>query len=90
MLGDLFGGLVQPILVRRQLDDFHRREPLGRIRRGITQWRQFVRRHQNLDVMLREAEQLRRGGNIEASREILRRPRRQGAGGYFIRHTGLS
>ena len=55
VFGNLLGGLVLSLFICRQPDE---REPLWRIRRRIAQWRQLAHRHQNLNVMLREAQQV--------------------------------
>ena len=68
IFGNLLRGLVQPIFVSGQTDHLDRCKPLGRIRSGIAQGRQLALGHQNLNVMLREAEQFRHRHHIKACR----------------------
>jgi len=71
---NLLRGLVQPIFVRSQTDHLDRRKPLGRIRGRIAERRQLAHGHQNLNVMLREAGQLRRRRDIKTCWQTFGRP----------------
>jgi len=62
-LGDLSGGLMQPVLVSSQPDHFNGSKPVRRAGSGVAQRCQFAYAHQNLNVTLRETEQFRRGRN---------------------------
>ena len=44
---NLFGGLVQPVLISREPNHFDGSNPLGRIRGGIAQRSQLTDGHQN-------------------------------------------
>ena len=68
VFGNLFGGLVQPVLVRRETDHLDGRKPFRRIGSRIAQRRQLARGLQNLNIMLREAEQFRRRRDIKTCR----------------------
>ena len=57
VFGNFLCSPVQPVLISRQTDHCDRRKPLGRIGCWIAQWSQLAYTHQNLDVILREAEQ---------------------------------
>jgi hypothetical protein len=59
---------VQPVLISGQTDHLDGRKPFRRIRGWIAQRRQLANRHQNLNVMLRKAEQFRRRRDIKACR----------------------
>ena len=74
VFGNLFGGLVQPVLVGCQAYHFDGGKPFRRIRGGIAGRRQLAHSHQNLNVMLREAQQFCRRRGIKACRQIFRRP----------------
>ena len=68
VFGNLLRGLVQPVLVHCEPNHLDGRKPFRRIRCRITERRQLAHRHQNLNVMLREAEQFRRRRDIKACR----------------------
>ena len=74
VFGNFLGGLVQPVLIRREADNFNRGEPLRCVWRRVAQGSQLPRRHQNLNVVLREPEDSRRGSHVESRRNILRSP----------------
>lgn len=56
VFGNLFRGLVQPIPVSSQPDHLDRAEPFGSVLNRIAQRFKLARHHQNLNVMLGEAE----------------------------------
>lgn len=70
-------GFVQPVLVSGEPDYFDGGKPFWRIWCRVAQWRQLAHAHQNLNVILREAEQLCRRRDIKPGRQIPRRPGRQ-------------
>ena len=59
---------VEPLAVRRQSNDLDGGEPFWRVRRRVTERLQLAGGHQNLNVMLREPKQFRRGCPIKAGR----------------------
>jgi hypothetical protein len=68
VFGNLFRGLVQPILISRETNHLNGGKPFRRIWSRIAQRRQLAHGHQNLNVTLREAEQFRRRRDIKARR----------------------
>jgi hypothetical protein len=74
VFGNLFGGLVQPVLVSREPNHFNGCKPFRRIRGGIAQRRQLAHGHQNLNVTLRETKQFRRRHDIKTCRQTPYRP----------------
>lgn len=61
---------MQPVRVNSEPDDLNGREPLWRVWGGIAQRSQFARRHENLDVMVREIQELCGICDVEARRKI--------------------
>lgn len=74
MFGNFSCRLMQPISVRCETDDLDRAEPLGCIRSRITQWCKPACCHQNLNIMLGKAQQLRRGRNVQPRWQMSCRP----------------
>jgi hypothetical protein len=66
VFGNLLCGFVEPIFVGCQPNYLDGGKPFGRVRGGIAKRRQLADGHQNLNVMLREAEQPRRRRDIRA------------------------
>jgi hypothetical protein len=62
---NFLGSLMQPVLVSSQANHFDSREPFRGIRSRIAQLCQLAHIHQNLNVTLREAEELGRDRNIQ-------------------------
>jgi hypothetical protein len=58
---------VQPVLISREPDYFDGSKPFRCVWGRNAQRRQLTRSHQNLNVTLREAEQLRRSRDIKAN-----------------------
>ncbi len=56
VFGNLLRGLVQPVLVNRKTNHLDCREPFRCVRGRIAQRRQLAHGHQNLNVVLREAQ----------------------------------
>ena len=90
VFGNLFRGLVQPVLISGQTDHLDRCKPLGRIRSGIAQWRQLARGHQNLNVTLSETQQLRRRRDIKVRRQTFGQPRSSSRRKRAGAHTGIA
>ena len=65
ILRNLLCRFVQPILISGEPNHFDGGKPFWRIRRGIAEWRQLADGHQNLNVMLCEAEQFGCRDNVE-------------------------
>ena len=65
---NLLRGPVQPVLVSSQPYHFDDGKPFRRVRGRIAQRHQLAHGHQNLNVILREAGQSRRGCDIKACR----------------------
>ena len=74
VFSNLLGGLVQPVFVRREPDNFDSGKPFRRIGSRIAERCQLTHPHQNLNVMLREAEELGCLRYIQPRRQISRRP----------------
>jgi hypothetical protein len=87
VFGNLLRGLVQPILVSGKTDYLDGRKPLGRIGSRIAQRSQLAHGHQNLNVVLRKAEQFRCRHDIKARWQIFRRPGRQCRMDHVIAHS---
>ena len=68
VLGNFPSGPVEPLAVRRQSNDLDGGEPLGGVGRRVAERLQLPGGHQNLNVMLREAEQFLRCHDIQAGR----------------------
>jgi hypothetical protein len=86
-MGNLLCCFMQPVLISGQPNHFDCGKPFGRIRGWIAQRRQFAHSHQNLNVILREAQQSCRRANIKAGRQISCRPRRHRHLPHFVSHT---
>jgi hypothetical protein len=60
VFGNLFRGLVQPVLISREPDHLNGGKPFRRVGNRVTERRQLAHTHQNLNITLSEAEQLGR------------------------------
>ena len=90
ILGDLATGAAQPVAVRRQPNQLDGGKPFRRVGSRIAKRCQFTNAQQNLEVMRREAQELRCGGRIQAGWKSPDSPRCQSCFQNLVIHIILA